>query len=335
MQERIPQGVSAVSLRSEEVLGGRIISTIITPLAVSYDSPHLPTPRTQLLSNGTYSLMVTSAGSGSSMCGGLNETRWAVTRWRGDVTRDHWGSFCYVRDVQSGTLWSTGYQPTARQPQSYEVTFTEERAVFKRQDAGILTQMDIVVSPEDNGEVRCVTLTNRSPRVREIELTSYAEIVLATSAADVAHPAFSNLFIETEFIAEDHALVARRRPRSSQDQTVFAMHTVIVEGETVGAVQYETSRQRFLGRGHDVSAPLAVSEDRPLSNTVGTVLDPIFSLRQRVRLQPNATARITFSTAVAYSREHILMLADKYHDASIFERMERMAWTKADRKSVV
>ncbi|MEO6725388.1 MAG: glucoamylase family protein [Blastocatellia bacterium] len=338
LQERIPQSASAVHLRTEEVLGGRIISTMTAPLAISYDTPNLPTPRTQLISNGVYSVMVTSAGSGSSMYGnpsdiGGADTRWAVTRWREDVTRDHWGSFCYVRDVQSGMLWSTGYQPTCQPasplPQSYEATFTEERAVFKRLDAGILTQTDIVVSPEDNAEVRCVTVTNRSPRVREIELTSYAEIVLATPAADVAHPAFSNLFIETEFIAEDNALVARRRPRSPNDPAVFAVHTIVVEGKAIGAVQYETSRQRFLGRGHNVGAPLAVVEDRPLSNTVGTVLDPIFSLRRRVRLKPNETARITFSTAVAHSREHILMLADKYHDVSIFERVERMAWTKA------
>jgi cyclic beta-1,2-glucan synthetase len=231
--------------------------------------------------------------------------------------------------VRSGAIWSTGYQPTARPPQSYEVTFTEERAVLKRLDAGIQTQTDIVVSPEDNAEVRCVTLTNRSARVREIELTSYAEVVLATPAADVAHPAFSNLFIETEFIAEEQALIARRRPRSPNDLPVFAVHTIATEGETVGLVQYETSRQRFLGRGHDPRAPLAVTEDRPLSNTVGMILDPIFSLRQRVRLTPGETARITFSTAVAHSREHILMLADKYHDVKIFERVERLAWTNA------
>src|SRR5581483_349532 len=186
-----------------------------------------------------------------------------------------------------------------------------------------------VVSPEDNAEVRCVSLTNRSSRVREIELTSYAEVVLATPAADVAHPAFSNLFIETEFIGEENALVARRRPRSPADPLFYAVHTVATEGDGVGAVQYETSRSRFLGRGHDARAPLAVIEDRPLSNTVGTVLDPIFSLRQRIRLKPNETARVTFSTAVAHSREHILMLADKYHDPNIFERVERLAWTKA------
>ena len=329
LQERIPQGVSPVRLRAEEVLMGPVVNTLNTPLGISFDSPNLPTPRTQLLSNGVYSVMITSAGAGSSTCGNPSEPRWAVTRWREDATRDNWGSFCYVRDVRTGALWSTGYQPTTRAPQKYDVTFMEDRAIFERLDAGILTKMEIVISPEDNAEVRYVTVTNRSPRVREIELTSYAEIVLTTPATDVAHPAFSNLSIETEFIREENALIARRRPRSPHDPTVYAVHTIVTEGETIGAVQYETSRQRFLGRGHDTRAPLAVTEDRPLSNTVGTVLDPIFSLRQRVRLKPNESAHVTFSTAVAHSREHILMLADKYHDPNIYERVERLAWTKA------
>jgi cyclic beta-1,2-glucan synthetase len=324
LQERIPQGASVAQLRTEEVLMGRIVNTLTAPLAVSYESPNLPTPHTQLLSNGAYSVMVTSAGAGYSMCGNQ-----AVTRWREDSTCDDWGSFCYVRDVRTGAIWSTGHQPSARAPQNYEVTFMEDRAVFKRLDAGILTQTDIVVSPEDNAEVRCVTVTNRSPRVREIELTSYAEVVLASPAADIAHPAFSNLFIETEFIHEETSLIASRRPPSLNDTLIYAVHTVVIEGEAIGAVQYETSRNRFLGRGHDTRAPLAVIADHPLSNTVGAVLDPIFSLRQRVRLKPNETARITFSTAVAHSREHILMLADKYHDVNIFKRVERLAWTNA------
>ena len=329
LQERIPQGAPLASFGSQEVAGRRGQAPG-AQLAVSYQSPNLPTPRTQLLSNGVYSVMVTSAGSGFSMSGNNQaEPRWAVTRWREDATRDNWGSFCYLRDLRSGALWSTGYQPTVRMPQSYQVTFTEERAVFKRLDVGIVTQTDIVVSPEDNAEVRLVTITNRSTRVREIEVTSYAEVVLTTPAADAAHPAFSNLFVETEFIGEENALVARRRPRSQAELPVYAVHTVVTEGEAIGPVQYETSRERFLGRGHDSRAPLAVTEDRPLSNTVGTVLDPIFSLRQRVRLQPNAQARVTFSTAVAHSREHILMLADKYHDVNIFKRVETLAWTNA------
>ncbi|HYE64262.1 MAG TPA: glucoamylase family protein [Pyrinomonadaceae bacterium] len=324
LQERIPQGVPASHPRAEEVLTGRLVHTL-TPLATRrYDSPDLPTPRTQLLSNGTYSLMLTTSGAGYSTCGPI-----AVTRWREDVVRDDWGSFCYLRDVRTGEMWSAGYQPMGRTPTAYEVAFSEDKAEFWRRDAGIVTHMEIIVSPEDNAEVRRVTLKNYSSRVREIEVTSYAEVVLATPASDRAHPAFSNLFIKTEFFAAESALLATRRQRSEKDQPVWGVHTIVTEGETVGAVQYETDRGRFLGRGHTTANPVAIIEDRPLSNTVGAVLDPIFSLRQRVRLQPQATAHITFATAVANSREEALVLADKYHDVNIFDRASKLAWTQS------
>jgi cyclic beta-1,2-glucan synthetase len=324
LQERIPRNVAAAHPRAEEVLSGRVVRAFAPTVSRRYDSADLPTPRTQILSNGTYSVMVTTAGAGYSMCGKL-----AVTRWREDAVRDNWGNFIYLRDVRSGMVWSAGYQPTARAPQSYEVAFAEDKADFRRADAGVTTHTEVIVSPEDNAEVRRISLTNTSTRTREIELTSYAEVVLAPPAADAAHPAFSNLFIETEFIAADNALIARRRPRSSKDEPIWGVHVAVVEGEEVGAVQYETDRGRFLGRGHHAGTPLAVMEDRPLSNTTGAVLDPVFSLRRRVRLKPLETARITFSTSVARTREEALMLADKYHDSSIFEREARLAWTKS------
>lgn len=324
LQERVPRAVATTHPRAEEVMSGRVVRALTGRVTRTYTlaDVDLPTPRTQLLSNGKYSTMVTMAGAGYSTCEGL-----AVTRWREDTTRDHWGSFCYLRDVRSGTLWSAGYQPTRRAPQSYEVSLSEDKVEIRRRDAGILTRMEIIVSPEDNAEVRRVSLTNNSSRVREIEVTSYAEVVLAPPEADAAHPAFSNLFIETEFFAAENSLIARRRPRSTKDKPVWAVHTVAVDGETVGAVQYETDRGRFLGRGHDSSAP--VMQDRPLSNTVGAVLDPIFSLRQRVRLQPGETARISFSTALARSHEEALIFADKYHDPNIFGREAALAWTRS------
>jgi cyclic beta-1,2-glucan synthetase len=324
LQERVPRNVPAAHPRAEEVLSGRVVRMVSPMVSRRYDSADLPTPRTQILSNGTYSVMLTTAGAGYSMCGRL-----AVTRWREDATRDNWGSFVYLRDVRSRRVWSAGFQPVGREPQAYEVNFAEDKAEFWRTDAGLVTHTEIIVSPEDNSEVRRITLTNNSTRVREIELTSYAEVVLAPPAADSAHPAFSNLFIETEFIAADNALIARRRPRSSKDDPVWGVHVLIVEGEAVGATQYETDRGRFLGRGHHAGEPVAVMEERPLSNTTGAVLDPVFSLRRRVRVQPGERARLTFSTAVATTREEALMIADKYHDASIFEREARLAWTKS------
>jgi cyclic beta-1,2-glucan synthetase len=324
LQERIPRGVALVRPRAEEVRADGLRRIPATPDPRRYDTADLPTPRTQLLSNGVYSVVVTTAGSGYSACGGI-----AISRWREDVTRDNWGSFCYLRDLRSGAVWSAGYLPIPGKPQSYEVALAEDKAEFRRSDAGIVTRTEIIVSPEDNTELRRIRVTNNTNRTRDIELTSYIEVVLAPGAADVAHPAFSNLFVETEFIASENGLLATRRKRSPSEEEVWGMHVVIVDGETVGAVQYETDRARFLGRGHTPADPVAVIEGRPLSNTAGAVLDPIFSLRQRVRLAPNETARITFATGIAHSRDEALRLADKYHNPYAFEREAGLAWTKA------
>ncbi len=324
LQERVPRGVPASHPRAEEVLSSRVVRQLSGRVTRIFDTPHLPTPRTQILSNGAYSVMVTTSGAGYSICDGL-----AVTRWREDVTCDDWGGFIYLRDIVSGAVWSSGYQPVGREPKFYEVAFSEDKAVFLRRDDNIATRTEIIVSPEDNAEIRRISITNRSSRVREIEVTSYAEVVLAPPNADAAHPAFSNLFIETEFNAAENSLIAKRRPRAQKDKPIWAVHTIATAGETIGAVQYETDRARFLGRGHDASAPLAVMEDRPLSNTVGAVLDPIFSLRRRLRIQPHETVAISFSTAVAHSYAEALRLADKYHDVSIFEREAALAWTRS------
>ena len=268
--------------------------------------------------------MLTAAGSGFS--------RWrdlAVTRWREDATRDDWGAYIYVRDVPSGHVWSAGYQPSAVEPDDCEITFSEDRAAFVRHDGAIRTTLDVVVSPEDDAEIRHVSISNSGFRAVEIELTSYAELVLAPPAADLAHPAFSKLFVQTEFVAELGALVATRRRRSPDEPEIWAGHVATVEGETVGALEFETDRARFLGRGCDVRAPVAMTEGKPLSNTTGTVLDPIFALRRRLRIPRGATARVAFCTMVASSREDLLTLIDKHRDATAYERAGTLSWTQA------
>src|SRR4029078_8570862 len=168
----------------------------------------------------------------------------AVTRWREDVTRDNWGAFIYLRDVRSGAVWSAGHQPVRRKAQSYHVAFSEDKADFRRLDSGVSTRMEVVVSAEDTAEVRRISLTNHTSRTREIELTMYAEVVLASPNADNAHQSFSNLFIETAFIPGENALVPHRRQRSSDEQPIWSGHVVVAEGAMVGGVQYETDGGR-------------------------------------------------------------------------------------------
>ncbi|MGH7357699.1 MAG: GH36-type glycosyl hydrolase domain-containing protein, partial [Candidatus Rokuibacteriota bacterium] len=200
---------------------------------------------------------------------------------------------------------------------------------FHRRDGTVTTTLEVIVSPEDNAELRRVSLTNFGAEPREIEITSYAELVLAPPAAEAAHPVFSNLFVQTESAPHLDALLATRRRRAPEEPSLWAAHVVSVEGQSSGGAQYETDRLRFLGRGRGIRTPMSVIDGRPLSNTTGSVLDPIFSLRRRVRLAPAASARVLFSTLVAPSRAEALALAEKYRDLAMFERSATLAWTRA------
>ena len=324
LQERMPRDVAVARPPPEQSAVANGVASLIPVTQRRYDSAHSRVPRTHLLSNGRYVAMVTAAGSGYS--------RWhdiAITRWREDVTCDAWGAYFFLRDVRSGETWSAGYQPSAVEPDSYEVTFSEDRAEIIRTDGSLTTTLEVAVSSEDDGEVRRVSIVNRGNRTREIEITSYAEIALARQPDDVAHPAFAKLFVETEYVPNLGAILATRRQRSSGDPQVWAAHLAVIEGDSPGDVQFETDRARFLGRGQTIRSPSAIADGWPLSNTAGAVLDPIFSLRRRVKIPRGATARIAFWTLAAATRDEILDLADKHHEANAFERAITLAWTQA------
>ena len=321
LQERMPRDVGVARPLADQVQTARVWEAV-QPVLRRFHTPYHRLPSTHLLSNGRYAVMVTAAGSGYS--------RWrdiAVTRWREDVTRDAWGSYIFLRDTESGAVWSATYQPTGSEPKRYEVTFAEDRARIIRHDGTLTTTLEIILSPEDDAELRRLSITNKGTLPRVIEVTSYAEIVLAPQNADIAHPAFSNLFVRTEYHHDVAGLLADRRPRSADDPPVWAAHVVAMEGGSIGGIEYETDRMRFLGRGQTIRRPVSIMDGRPLSNTVGPVLDPIFSLRAKVRIAPGTTTHITFSTMVAVSREAILLLADKYHDPASFERTSTHVWT--------
>ena len=288
----------------------------------TFDTPHTPVPEVQLLSNGNYHVMVTNGGGGYS--------RWkniAVTRWREDTTCDNFGSFCYICDAVSGAVWSAAHQPTTKAADSYEATLSEGRVDFRRRDNGLETRTEIAVSPEDDIELRRVRITNTTRRTRVIDVTSYAEVVLAPPAADELHPAFSNLFVQTEIIPDRRTILCTRRPRSAGDPTPWLFHLVVVQGETTGDPSYETDRARFIGRGRTCADPIANST--ALSGTTGSVLDPIVAIRNRITLKPEETATLNVVTGIADSREACMALAEKYEDVRFGDRVFDLAWTHA------
>jgi len=287
-----------------------------------FDSPDTPLPEVQLLSNGRYHVMVTNAGGGYS--------RWkdlAVTRWHEDTTRDPWGLFCYLRDVASGVFWSTTHQPTLTPPDHFEAIFSEGRAEFRRRDHAIESYTEIVVSPEDDIELRRLRITNRARTRRVIEVTSYAEVVLAPPAADALHPAFSNLFVQTEILDPQPAILCTRRPRSQNEIASWMLHLMVVRGADYGTVSYETDRMRFIGRGRTIAAPRALNEDTALSDSAGSVLDPIVAIRYRITLDPDQTATVDLVSGISDTREAAVDLVAKYQDQRLADRVFDLAWT--------
>ncbi|MHB2016953.1 MAG: GH36-type glycosyl hydrolase domain-containing protein [Candidatus Xenobia bacterium] len=321
LQERVPNDLVAVYPHAAEARA-RELSVINEGTFRIVTDPGGPAPEVHLLSNGRYHVMVTSAGSGYSRWGHV-----ALTRWREDATSDGAGMFCYVRDLDDGTWWSSAWQPACRATVGYEAIFTEARVEFRRRDHDIACHTEIGISPEDDVELRRVTLINHSDRRRRLELTSYAEVVLAPLEQDLSHPAFSNLFVQTEIDAERQRIICTRRPRSAEERPPWMMHLVSGHDLHADAVSFETDRMRFIGRGRSLGAPRALLDPSPLSHAQGPVLDPIVSIRKVLTMEPGETVRVDFVTGAAATREELVLLMDKYHDPRLADRVFDLAWT--------
>jgi cellobiose phosphorylase len=322
LQERVPKTAASVLSEDLKLEESRTFAGNGEAVMRVFTNPTPPAPEVHLLSNGRYHVVISSAGGGYSRWGDL-----AVTRWREDATRDCWGTFVYLRDLATGEFWSTAYQPTLRATKRYEAIFTQARAEFRQRHAGLEIHTEISVSPEDDVELRRITITNRSSVARVIELTSYAEVVLAIPAADAAHPAFSNLFVQTEFARKSSAILCTRRARSQEEKPPWLLHLMVGQGGEQGEISCETDRSRFVGRGGSLANPAAMQSISPLSNTVGSVLDPIISLRRTVSLPPHETAIIDLVIGVTESREAALARVEKYQSSRMADRAFDLAWT--------
>jgi cellobiose phosphorylase len=321
LQERIPKATAFYVHTSglSDTLN-KFSDTEMTVRALT--TPDTPVPEVNLLSNGRYHVMVTNAGGGYS--------RWkdiAVTRWNEDTTCDSWGAFCYIHDELSKEYWSTAYQPTLKRSKKYEAIFSEGRAEFRRQDYNFDMHTEIVVSPEDDIELRRLRIVNRSRTSRAIDITSYAEVVLTSSASDSLHPAFSKLFIQTEIMSKRQAILCTRRPRSVDEKTPWMFHLMLIRGENTGEASYETDRAKFIGRGNTTAAPEAMNDFTALSGSQGSVLDPIVSIRYHILLEPEESITVDMFYGMGETREVALNLVDKYHDRRLANRIFELAWT--------
>lgn len=322
LQERVPKATGFYTPTVDIV---EILHASSNPEMRVIHSPNTLQPEIQLLSNGTFHIMVTNAGGG--YC------RWrdiALTRWREDTTCDNWGSFCYIRDLSDGEFWSTTHQPTLKETSNYEAIFSQGRIEFRRTDNEIELHTEIVVSPEDNVEIRRVHIRNHSRSSRSIEITSYGEVVIAIPISDESHPAFSNLFVQTEILSNQHAILCSRRQRSKNEHPPFMFHLMKLAKGEADHISYETDRDKFIGRGNSIVSPLALNQSESLSNSQGSVLDPIVSIQYRITIAEERTVIIDIVTGIAEDRNGCQHLVDKYQDRNFRNRAFELSWTYSE-----
>lgn len=321
LQEKIPKTVVYENQPFKESIGIKHEKQNV--IVRRFNTPNTTTPETNFLSNGSYSMMITNSGSGySKVCDRM------LYRWKEDATIDDSGMFFYIKNINSNDYWSATFQPCRKQGDSYEAIFSLDKAEFERNDGSLTTHTDITVSREDNAEIRSISITNNGEHSRTVEVTSYCEVTLAPYLADLVHPAFSNLFVKTEFVEQPMCLLANRRPRSQEDLEYYMMQTAVVEGEQVGNIQFETSRSKFIGRCRSLINPAAMDSDSTLKNSIGAVLDPIISLRIRVKINKGETCKIAYSTAMGKSRQEVLDLASKYSSTHNIKNEFELSWTQ-------
>jgi cyclic beta-1,2-glucan synthetase len=320
LQERIPKATSFFAHTTDIAdinykISGQETRIINTPDTVM--------PQVQLLSNGKYHLMISNAGGGYS--------RWkdlAVTRWQEDVTCDNRGTFCYIRDLESETYWSNTHQPTLKKMDKYEVAYSQGRVDFHVTQNEIDVHTEIVVSPEDDIEMRRLHVTNNSGLRKTLEFTSYAEVVLAPAASDLSAPAFSNLFVQTEIIPHQNTILCTRRPKSEEEQSPWMFHLMATEGKVAEEISYETDRMAFIGHGNSIVNPQAMNHPGKLSGSQGSVLDPIVAIRYRISLEPEEIMTMDMVTGIAETKEICQSLINKYQDNTPHkDRVFEMAWS--------
>ncbi|OGC57085.1 hypothetical protein A2976_01815 [candidate division WWE3 bacterium RIFCSPLOWO2_01_FULL_41_9] len=306
LQEKIPRHAPALETPDRKLFFRRKTDIKEEPVIYRmFNTPNTSVPHTQVLSNGQYTVVFSNAGGNYSKYNDIS-----VTRYRADPTLDNQGMFFYIKDMNSGQFWSSTYQPVLRQPADYTVYFYPHKVETSRKDDGIETKTETFVSPERNVEIRKITLTNLSKVPKRLEVTSYAEVALNGHRADASHPAFSKMFVESDYEEHSKVLLFRRRPRSADEDSNYVFHMLTSANPDIKPDEFETDRLKFLGRGGTVLNPQALS--KPLSDTVGHTLDPVMSIRSYIILEPDSSENLYFVTGIAPSREEALVIASEY-----------------------
>ena len=263
-------------------------------------------PEVSVLSNTNYMLLLNDRGNGFSR---YKETQ--LNRYR-KITEQNYGMFLYIKDLSNNKFWSNTYSPTYKKPEKYNVVFASDRITFSRLDYGIATKTEIIVTKEDNAEIRRITFKNQTDEDKYLELTTYNEVIISKNIDDITHRTFRNLFVNSEYDKANEAIIMCRKNSNKNTQDYY-VNKLLIEDENHN-ISYETERDNFIGRGKNTDNPEALQ--KKLSNTSGTNIDPIISLRSNIVVPKDKEVVVFFIAGFAKSREQINEILESYDNYS-------------------
>ena len=276
-------------------------------------------PRQHVLSNGNYTVMTNVFGEGYS--------RWKnaeIGRWQADPLVSSGGTSFYIRDVETSSVWSPTYRPVPCDDPSYRVSSLPEKIIFDRTQNELSSHLEVMVAPNDDVEIRHISLTNNSSSERQLELTSYLELGMAAHDAQLHHPSFNRLFIGVEPLPEHDGILANRRQRTNSDEPLWVGHMLVNLSDPSARGRLQTDRAHFLGRNSHSFLPEGVVRT---TGVINPTVDPIASVKQSITIESGAKVELVSLTIAASSRREVLQLAERYRQTAIIRRTAQLAWT--------
>ncbi|HWT26974.1 MAG TPA: glucoamylase family protein, partial [Mobilitalea sp.] len=317
LEEKRQSHLISIAKRGYTIKIGKILfrDHVYSNRYVNSVAPKIPV--TNYLSNNKYSLMITSDGDGFSSYQNM-----MLYRWRADLYANT-GNYIYIKDMNTGAYWSATYHPAKTEPEDYHVIFSPHQAEFRRIDEDISSYTVVSLSPDHDIEIRKVTLTNHGATAKHMQITSYMEVVGDSFLAELSHPAFNKLFIESEFL-EDQTMFLSKRRSSKGGESPYLLHMVKSGAKLMKKVEFENDRLKFIGRNNTLENPAAVVHSITLSNHSGFCNDPIMSLRADISVGAGESACIAFITGICSSREEAVKIGEElniaYRIDDIFEK---------------
>ena len=321
LQEKVPGDIIYTKSDKEKVVPEKnvVYESVNTDRLIEIDTETLPS--CNVLTNGAFFTQINDRGVGL-----VRYRNWDLSRYRSNTFAENYGPLFYIRCLNDSQVWSATYKPFLKEPDKYFVVFSGDKAKFVRRDGDVETVTEVIVATEDNLEIRRISLVNHGTAEVDFEITSYVELVTGDQNGDIAHRAFYSMFLTTEMQKE--VLMAKRQKRRSCEEDLVSYQHSFVIGESFGDFQFETDRMKFIGRYRNTETPNVILEGKPLSGTVGAVLDPIFSERRYLRVKPGETGKVIFITGIEKDVDKVLEVVDKYQSEEAVQRAFRLAYAR-------